>query len=367
VHIEPTFVVAAGDAGSARALTGAIERLADRGLRPELIAYPQAWNSCSRTGLPCRRVERFEQAELILNDLAAPVFLLTGISTEHREEGRFWDWARRRGIPSLAFLSRRTDPAGATAADAPDVVAVIDEEAEANLQRAGLDPRRLMVVGHPALDRLHGLEEHRLPGLRSTLIGPDGDRMVLFLSEPLSQMGRAAGSFSRGYTETDSLSAVIQALERIGRDTGTVTTLVVRLHPAELREPTAEVLANHDSTRHVRTVLPDPLIDRHELAYVADAVAGITSTDLLDARALGTPAISVQPGGPPTDDLPGVPIAIDVESTRRSLLEVLAEPAGLNGRHTAGRILADHVMRHARMPIPLPPSEGRFRDLGEAS
>ncbi|HYR11424.1 MAG TPA: hypothetical protein VEQ60_26820 [Longimicrobium sp.] len=218
--------------------------------------------------------------------------------------------ARGVGIPSLAVLdfwssyALRFADADGRRAFVPDRVAVPDETARTGMLEAGFDPARLVVTGQPAFDALAavraGFTPERREEVRAALGVRPGERMVLFLSQPLRAVfGAEEGSpHFPGYTEDGVLARLAAALEAAARRRGERVALVVRPHPRE--DPASFVLPPPGAVR----TLVSAEGDGREAALAAELVAGMHTVLLVEASLLGCVVLSLQPGLRGADPLP---------------------------------------------------------------
>jgi len=171
----------------------------------------------------------------------------------------------------------------------PDAITVLDAASVGEAVSEGVPLGVLHVTGSPALART--VEQARAfasdPPARPPW-PPEGPPIVVFVSETLAaDYGTAPdapgpmGSFV-GYTEVTVLAALREALDRLN----IACTLVEKLHPSA---PDPEEAGREPALR-VRDVPLWPLM------WHAHAVVGMRSIALLDARLMGVPALSYQPG-----------------------------------------------------------------------
>ncbi|GAB4192643.1 MAG: hypothetical protein OHK0024_32830 [Thalassobaculales bacterium] len=210
-------------------------------------------------------------------DLGDVSLLVTGTTdVDDRTDWALWAAARAAGVPSACLLDRGTDVEHRFPPDPaawPDRVLVPDEAAAALCRAFGIPAGALHVCGDLHLERLkrRGVDGARAAALRARWAGPGP--VVLFASECLAEM-RAAGK-PIPVDEFDVLAALI------ARSTGTV---VIRPHPRDTP-------GKYDAWR--REAGPRVLVSEEgspaEAILAADVVAGITSTMLDEAAALGRP------------------------------------------------------------------------------
>lgn len=215
-------------------------------------------------------------------------------------ERRLIRQARRRGIPSVAVLDewydyrlRFADATGALS-ELPDMVCCQDIRAQAEAEAEGLPSDCLTITGSPYFAFLVDLRQRyrSSPPPRPAAWPTPGDAVtVLFLSEThAADYGAAPGEAGPlgpylGYTEDSVARDLLAVLESCGR----LATLVERRHPSDLRPvpPRGQAV-----TAHIRA----PAGNLWPQIWHADIVVGMRSIALLEARLLGRPTASYQPG-----------------------------------------------------------------------
>lgn len=215
-------------------------------------------------------------------------------------ERRLIRQARRHGIPSVAVLDewydyrlRFADGAGELS-ELPDMVCCQDTRAQAEAEAEGLPSECLTVTGSPYFAFLVDLRERYRsapPPRPAAWPAPSDAATVLLLSEThAADYGAAPGEAGPlgpylGYTEDSVAHDLLAALESCGRP----ATLVERRHPSDLRPVPPRGQA---TTAHTRA----PAGDLWPQIWHADIVVGMRSIALLEARLLGRPTASYQPG-----------------------------------------------------------------------
>jgi hypothetical protein len=203
--------------------------------------------------------------------------------------------ARARGIRVTAVIDerygyrQRFEVKAGEVETWPDAITVLDAASVAEAVSEGVPAGTLNVTGSPALARTAGLARAFAadPPPRPLWL-PEGPPIVVFVSETVAadygtgpNSPGAMGAFV-GYTEVTVLAALREALARLR----VTCTVVEKLHPAA-PDP-AEAASG--GVLQVRDVLLWPLM------WHAHAVVGMRSMALLEARLLGVPALSYQPG-----------------------------------------------------------------------
>jgi hypothetical protein len=274
-------------------------------------AYRQALDAWSAAGLRPAPLDEGMDGAGAARVLAGADLLLCATSHNGADlEKRLTAAARAAGIPSLAVLdfwshyALRFSRGDGDLAFAPDVVAVPDEAARAGMLAAGFAPEGLVVTGQPAFDALAevraGFGAERRAAVRAALGVGEGERMVLFLSQPMRAVfGADAGNpLFPGYTEDAVLARLAAALEGAARRRGERVALVVRPHPRE--DAAAIALPPSGAVRAIVSAQGEG----REAALAADLVAGMQTVLLVEACLLGCVVLSLQPGLRVPDPLP---------------------------------------------------------------
>jgi hypothetical protein len=207
--------------------------------------------------------------------------------------------ARQREIPSLAVLDSWCNYelrfSGPSTRERwrylPDLIAVMDEQARAELIRLGVDERQVIVTGHPGLDEIPELIQAgpRLREKVSRRLEVDSESCwILFISENGEEVYAEFPDLHLGYTEVDvfrMLYPVVRSLPAQSR-----LTFIVRRHPGEF-------LPKYPSEAGVPSWMryDESGENPRELVLSADIVVGISSTLLLEAYLMSKRVISVQP------------------------------------------------------------------------
>lgn len=297
-----------GDAGGAAAVAPvAVLLQAERRLAVRVLAYRWALAAFAGRGLAA---EELTGAPLVVDAEARlradmPALVLTGTSVGRVEpEKAFIAAARRVGVPSLAVLdawsnyrARFGDATGALAY-LPDRIALMDDRARAEMLADGFPAGSLVITGGPQFDSLtearttFGPEQRA--ALRSQVGAAPEERMVLFVSQPLS----ATYGEGLGYTERSVLALVLDALDTLAERHHCELTLAVHPHPREDPADFAWI-----TSRRVRITLARGASGR-AWALASDLVVGMSSILLLEACYLGCVTVSLQPGLLRPDTLP---------------------------------------------------------------
>jgi hypothetical protein len=325
---NPTVVVVARQAGSANALRPVVEALSARGRAVKVLALGPAYEALKDGEVYATRVESFRDAESVLDAVPDPGFMLTGTSLAVADDALFWCWARRRSVPTLAFVDHwvnywqrfTTDACGGAKYDAvPDKIAVIDRVARDAMIASGCPEHLLLVTGNPAFDCLRSLRGVPRDETRARLA--PSSALVLFVSEPHSVNYPTGSPRALGFTEGEVLSLTLAALEEIGSARGEKFTVAIKLHPTEAPEAVGEVLGRVLSYTHVSAAVIDE--QRYEVVAASDVVVGMTSLLLYEAALMGRSVVSIQPNrlqrNDMTDFCPGIEVVTGTAGVRSAL------------------------------------------------
>jgi hypothetical protein len=358
---KPKLVSVCGDAGGAKAIAPVLKVLESDG-RFDLINYVYD------VGLRILNDQRIPNAPLpeaidapwtrrrLQED--CPSLVLSGTSHNARNcEKLFISAARELRMPSVAVLDfwssyvERFSHDGKTLTALPDTIAVMDQRAKSEMEKAGFPAGAIVITGHPDYDSLEpcrrGFSAARNSELRNSLGAADSDLFVLFASQPLKDRNPGLG-----IDEHAVLADVIGALEMIFEHESRTISLLIRPHPREKPED----FQRHRS-RTIRLIVSADG-DERELAMSSDLVVGMNSQLLMQACYLGCVVLSLQPGLRSADPLPsndwgvsrGVYARDQIAPTLKDLLlderarrEARTRCAGLQLDGRASRRIADHI------------------------
>jgi len=331
---DPAIIIIGRQAGTANAFLPLIHALKHCACSMALIGLSTAATLWEENQLSVITSATFEEALPVLNQLQNPGFMLTGTSSMAVEDARFWEWAAQHNVPSLAFVDHwvnywqrfSSDPVGQKRFDLmPEKIAVIDDVAAIQMQKAGCPPEKLLITGHPAFDNLWQIPSSMDWEMRATIMPQACDSLVLFVSEPFSQVYGTAAQTILGYTEKTVLELVIATLNRLGKELEKRFCLALKLHPSEDRNHLTGMLKQHRNQQWVVNTMVEG--DRHRLIAASDMVVGMTSMLLYEATLMGRPVVSLQPNRKQTNDLTdlhsGIILVTDKHQTEVTLREAL--------------------------------------------
>lgn len=284
-------MVVARQAGSAHAFAPLIEESGKAGLTVRTYAFLHAHKVFVSHGIESLLIDQFDDFAGI--DTQAPSLLLTGTSESAAKDNLFWEWARDRGVPTLAFVdswvsywqrfsdtSKGPERFNCT----PGLIGVIDRFMYERMIENGCQEDLLVITGNPAFDRLHGYVSAQRQGIRSAY----GEHYVLFIGEPHNRdLFGDDEKAARGYTEAEVLELTAKALDSMQGFGG---VLLYRPHP---RGCSAEVESIITQRRDIIMDACD--FDTRDMVSCASGIVGMTSMPLFEASLMGVPAISIQP------------------------------------------------------------------------
>lgn len=258
------------------------DRFRDAGIVVEVVRSPMRVAAAAQ-------VLRERHPDIVLLGTSEPEDPVIG-----RLEAMFTVAARDAGIPTVAVLdfwsaygtrfSLRDDRSLDALAD---VVCVMDERARSAMVGAGVPDARIVITGNPHWDALAGVSERLRTmdrrELRARAGYSDADRVILFVSQPLTD----GGGPPLGYTQDDVRDTLVQM-----RSMHPDWRIVVRPHPREDRAALATTIASYASTS---LALADAAADAYTTGWIADAIVGMFSMLLVEYALLGFPVVSYQP------------------------------------------------------------------------
>lgn len=292
------------DPGAANGLIGLSDALAEKRVGLKVYATGPAVSYAPSVELDTMPLEKLM---LPFGTGETPAAVLTGTS-ENPKSPVFSVTAAALAadIPSFGFVD---GPANAeyrfrgntdyALAHAPEYLLVSDPAAKQAFIQLGVNPAKIDIVGHPAMDRVRAkrvwLDFEGREKVRNRLF-PQIDParpLIMFLAETSDGLDPAQFRRSREYTlegrggrdgRTEiCLEETIDALAGAAPD----AALVLKPHPKNVAETFAPYAADLAGVG----IGIDPL----EAVYAADLVIGMTSILLFEAAVMGRPTIAVTP------------------------------------------------------------------------
>ncbi len=349
-------LVAVQEAGAAQAVAPVIRALAShQGLQVVVAACAQALRVLSQHQIATRPVTSLDgyatTARALLREVDPDVLLLGTAWGPSLDKALLWV-AQQEQIPSVSIVDmwsnyreRFIDPhSGAFCL--PTKVAVIDATAYDQAVRVGIPSDRLVITGQPHLESLpkrfqDPLLHRQGRALRREWLGDDphatSTRLVLFASEPFALDFGPMTPYDRGFTETEALEALVEAVQWCERRHAFRAVIVCKLHPTQLQQSVE--LGPLAVRRQVQVVADQP---PWPCIVAADVIAGMESIFLIESSLAGKPTIRVHLDEQRPDVLAGSPIewlprATSAQELTRLLSGTLTEPSAINTEHGGQR------------------------------
>lgn len=294
----------AGDPGGAQAVMAVVRELRKQQETVITAGYNAGADILAPTDHVFHEVTQFNDALCLLEQIR-PDALLCGTSVNGRDDEKtFISAARQLGVPSVAVLDFwsnyaarfTTRPPDGPFDALPDVITVMDECAAEDLRGIGIDAKSIHITGQPAFDRLH--EEapplSKRAELRTRIGCPSERHLILFASQPCSEIATKAGYAVLPYDERDIVQTFCEEIK--AHPAANELFLWIRPHPRELPGK----FAQHDSSCIYAGMAGDSVLAQH----AADGVAGMCSVFLLEAALIGKSVLSLQPGETGPSPLP---------------------------------------------------------------
>ena len=208
-----------------------------------------------------------------------------------------WSCAKKESIPSVAYVDcwwgydkRFLFPGELSPPAMPDGIAVIDEMARTDMINAGYDPIKITALGNPWFETLCKMNKNisDTPALRKELNLLPDNFIILFVSQPLEKTFN--GNKTYGFTEKNTLSALLESLNKLPQATRKAITLVILLHPEEDDSISKSVIIKANIDLDIRIKKNN----QHKLVRASNLVTGMFSMLLAEAVLLQRPVISIQ-------------------------------------------------------------------------
>ena len=307
------------DPGGANTIAPLVKRLCDKGYDVYLYGKDTALEVYRRYGLACNDLTK-EVPEINPGSVKrfieniSPHVIITGTSAEDFTERYIWQAANGKGIFSMAILDQwlnygiRFSKYGVSGISGysfdrkldyiPSRVLVMDERAREEAVSDGIDPEVIIVSGQPHFETILEdkllISSETIASLRNSLGAGGNDKVVVFVSEPISKdYGNAGNTNFLGYDEKTVFSEVEKALDRISSEIQGKIIFVVRPHPREAEKSWSGI--NGKISENIKYI-----VDRKSssilLACSSDLIVGMSSMFLIEAAILEKPIMSVQIG-----------------------------------------------------------------------
>lgn len=163
----------------------------------------------------------------------------------------------------------------------PDLIVVPDEYARTDIIRLGIPQEKILVTGSPAFDVMVDRRTELRDSTRKMFDIQFDEECIVFFSEALRELNSPIG-----FDQYDALQCLVEGLNSCGRR----FTVLVKNHP--VMEKKTEVQKLHQ----VRVLPVAEEVPWNSLWSVADYIAGISSTLLVQAYIARIPTLLVHPG-----------------------------------------------------------------------
>ena len=349
-----------GDPGGAMALAPVLRALRlHPDIRLRVFGYRQAVTLWSRQGLNVEALpddRAVDPIEFVRDDAVALLLTATSVNgVDHERSFRRWaSWSSVASVAVLDFWSNysaRFRDGSHGVLELPSAIAIMDARAHRAMVAEGFPAERLVVTGQPAFDAIGAFRaawsETKRREARRLLSAEIGCKVVLFVSQPLSEMATLLGSVGTPLDEREILDGVAASLEEIAATDAIEIVLAVRPHPRQQLDQSD--LPHGSRVRVVLAAIGEPW----PAVLAADVVVGMTTVLLVEACLLGCTVVSVQPGGNASDPLPtnrsGDSMAVyDVAeltgALRRALASAMAAKCARSANSPDGGVATDHVI-----------------------
>lgn len=294
------IVAGTSEAGGGECLLPVIKYLLKKHYRVTTIAGVNAVkvykNAEYNTDIEINSSNCYEAVGKVLDRVKPDVILSGLVGSKENIDYSLIRLAKEKNIPVLAILDswmnyrkRLYDPLTRKELGLlPDMIAVMDEIALQEIIKEGISEDHCAVTGHPKYDLLRGIQKDRRNKvlrekiLKKYKIQPK-DFIIFYCAEPIT--GFYPDKFF-GYNEQDVINILFAGIEKLSRQLP--CSLIFKEHPIG-RSLNAAI----EKTDYGFIYTDDA--DVNELLRIADVVAGISSTILIFAAAIGIPVLIVQP------------------------------------------------------------------------
>lgn len=293
--------------GSANSIAPVIQRLRNEGQHQVvLIADKHAKNKFIKDGISFSTIDDFGVSDTsvesmgIVLDKVKPDLVFVGASMQTQGNKNVIEQmlvlaARRKGIKTLSvldlwgeYVERYSDIyTNERFKYLPDIIAVPDEFAKQEMTNLGFEAQRLVVTGNPGFDSLverrYSYAQGDRRAWREARGIPINACMITYASQPID----IHEEFDYGFTQYTVLQELMHAIESTNQE----ILLFVKVHPREQIEKMKACVAGKSFS-----IIVDQSSDPRDVILASDIVVAPFSTMLVEACALGIPAISLQPG-----------------------------------------------------------------------
>lgn len=334
------------EAGGAEAIAPVVKKLMNK-YRVILLAKDYAKNVFTRHSLPFTEITKYslDLMEELIKKIQKPSLIFTSATSlpwNDMTERYLWKWAEHEGVPSIAVIDQWQNYSlrfSGVEKDEhlkylPDYICVMDDYAKSQMVSEGIPESRIIVTGQPAFDSIIQYKRNfssRLRKIRETLgVRNEAEKLILFVSEALY---RDFGN-SLGYTEVDTLNAVLDTLSKSQfSDCGFKFTLIIKLHPQNKMEDFDNIDFSKYHAINIKFISRE--MHPRELVLASDVVVGMSSILLVESILMGRPTLSLQINSKKDDDLVAtkigaIPLIRSVEDFEKIFYSMLTDKQYFN-------------------------------------
>ena len=296
-------------AGGANALYPLIRQLFELEFKIVIVGREPACHVLRKRGIACKCYSDLcSDQRSLLDELKKfflkikPDLLITDTIDLLRTEDGYvcrylWQWAKESDTFSIAYMDcwwgydkRFLIADEKRPSVMPGTIATIDRMAKSDMVASGYDQNKIVVLGNPWFEHLKtfNADQSDIRELKQELnLRPDSF-LILFISQPIEKTFK--GNQKYGFTEKNTLSALIDALNRFPRNIRKKITLVSLLHPEENDTILQSVILKKRADFDIFIKKKD----QHKLIKASNLVTGMFSMLLAEAVILNRPVISIQ-------------------------------------------------------------------------
>jgi UDP-N-acetylglucosamine 2-epimerase len=243
----------------------------------------------------------------------SPAIIVTGTSANDMTEKYLWQASEQLRIPSLAILDQwmnygiRFSRYGLKDIKKysqdkqpqylPTKILVMDDYAKQRLVKEGIAKEKIVATGNPYFEQIlkskNSFTKGKINKLKRSLGVRKNDIVVLFASEPLT-LSYGDSKKYWGFSEEETLLAIINSLNELMVKTHRGITLLVKLHPKESLNRFNRLLK--DLIDNKINIIIEHSRSSLALIMTADLVCGMFSMVLQEAVMLNKPIVSVTIG-----------------------------------------------------------------------
>jgi len=232
-----------------------------------------------------------------------PDVIVTGTSEDDMTEKYLWKAAEVLGITSYVILDQWTNYARRFSTHTspndlfymPSKICVMDEYAQQEMIKTGIDAHRIIVTGQPYFDLVQKIKNSfsadALMIVKKSFNIMPTDFVITYASEPIQSI---CGEAYWGYTEHSIFTHLLQSLEKVIGMSEKKIMLIIKIHPKENID-NFDILIEEFKHPSINIVI-DKKTRQWDIMMISDLVCGMSSMFLLESVLLGVPMLSIQIG-----------------------------------------------------------------------